>query len=117
MGRSKNYDREERLIDRLKAENAQLKRENSKIRKQIDRLNINHDRYRTLRELIHKQHAEARAVKKSKKDWTCFVCGKGTMRLEPFPRRDGTFYWRKCDYSGCKNVTKLKKYTSDVEDS
>lgn len=117
MGKSRNYDREFDLIDRLKKENAQLKRDYAKLRRQVDRLNLNNDRYRTLRELVHKQTQEERQAAKRKRDWTCHDCGKGTMRLIPLPRRDGNFYFRKCDLEGCDNKTKLQKMTDKVEES
>lgn len=117
MGKSRNYDKEVRLIDKLKKENAELKRENAKIRRQVERLNLDHDRYRTLRELVHKQVQEDRASKKAKKDWTCFQCGKGQMRIHIFPRRDGMFYYRSCDLPECGHRTQLKKHTPEVEES
>lgn len=117
MGKSRNYDKESKLIDQLKHENAKLKRENAKIRRQIDRLNLDHDRYRTLRELVHKQTQEERRKAKAKKDWTCHECGRGTMKLILMPRRDGNFYFRACDMEGCGHRTVLKKYTEDVEES
>lgn len=117
MGKSRNYDKEAELIDRLKHENAKLKRELAKIRRQMDRLNLDHDRYRTLRELVHKQTQEERQSKKMKDKWICFECGKGTMKLQLFPRRDGNFYFRRCTTEGCGHTTKLQKHTPDVEES
>jgi hypothetical protein len=118
MGKSRNYDKEAQLIDRLKKENSELKRENVKIRRQVERLNLDHDRYRTLRELVHKQTQEGRAKKKSGgKDWTCWECGKGQLRIKLVPRRDGAFYFRLCDTDGCGHRTNLKKHTGDVEES
>lgn len=115
MSKSRNYDKESKLIDRLKHENQQLKRENAKMRRQMDRLNLDHDRYRTLRELVHKQTQESR--KKPQEKWQCWECGKGTMRLILMPRLDGTFYLRRCDLKECGHATKLKKHTKDVEES
>jgi arginyl-tRNA synthetase len=115
MGKSRNYDKEVQLIDRLKKENAELKRDLAKIRRQLDRLNIDHDRYRTLRELVHKQVQEDRHAKKTKDKWNCWQCGKGTLTLHIFPRRDGDFYYRSCNMEGCGHRTPLKKYTPDVE--
>lgn len=117
MGKSRNYDRESKLIDQLKRENKQLKQDYAKLRRQVDRLNLDHDRYRTLRELVHKQTQEERKKEQSKKDWSCWECGKGTMKLVLLPRRDGTFYFRKCDLEGCGHRTEMKKHTSDVEES
>lgn len=117
MGKSRNYDREYTLIERLKKENAELKRTVAKIRRQMDRLNIDHDRYRTLRELIHQQVQEERQSKKSKRDWTCHSCGKGLMKIYIFTRRDGTFYFRRCTMEDCNNQTKLQKYSEGVEES
>lgn len=117
MGKSRNYDREYDLLDKLKKENAQLKRDYAKLRRQVDRLNLDNDRYRTLKELVHKQAKEEQKSAKTRKDWTCFDCGKGTMKLHLLIRRDGTYYYRLCSLSECGNRTKLKKHTSEVEES
>lgn len=115
MGKSRRYDRELELIDRLKRENEKLKRENVKIRRQVERLNLSHDRYRTLRELVHKQTQEERKAAQTKRDWTCFECGKGIMRLQLLPRRDGTFYLRRCTL--CSHSTKIQIHNDKVEES
>lgn len=109
MGKNRNYDREVSLIDRLKKENGVLKRDNLKLRRENDRLkNLQHG--------VVKQVEEYREPKKTKKDWTCFGCGKGILRLHLFPRRDGNYYYRKCTLEECGKQTTLKKYTSDVEE-
>lgn len=115
MGKSRNYDRESTLVDRLKRENAQLKRDYAKLRRQVDRLNLDNERYRTLKELVHKQSQEEKATVKRKKDWTCWNCGKGVLILHIFQRRDGSFYFRKCNIEGCEKQTKLQKFTPEVE--
>lgn len=116
MGRkNRNCDKESTLIDRLKRENARLKRDYAKLRKQVDRLNIDHERYRTLRELVHKQTQEERAAKKDTKDWTCHSCGKGRMKIVILSIPGNPKYFRKCTI--CDNRTKSKNYTSEVEDS
>lgn len=109
MGKSRNYDKESRLIDRLKHENANLKRENAKLR----RLNDRH-----VADIQNRvQKAETEPKKKKSKDWTCDECGKGTMKFLLFSRHDGDFYFRSCDLPGCGHRTRLKKYTKDVEES
>lgn len=117
MGKSRNYDREYSLLDRLKRENAELKRDCAKLRRQVQRFNLDNERYRNLKELVHKQTKEEQQVVKSKKDWTCFECGKGTMKLHLLISRDGTYYYRLCSLEECGNRTKLKKHTSEVEES
>ena len=116
MGKSRTYDKDFGLIDRLKKENAQLKRDYAKLRKQVERLNLDHDRYRTLRELVHKQTQEERKVEKGKKNRVCFECGKGVMQLHKIWRPDGNFYLRRCSLEGCGHQTKLKKLTPEVEE-
>jgi len=120
MGKSRNYDREFGLVDRLKKENAQLKREYAKLRRQVERLNLDHERYRTVRELLHKQTQEERRFEKSKKKRTCFECGRGQMKLFKIGRPDGEFYFRRCTFDnneeGCGHKTRLKKFTEEVEE-
>lgn len=117
MGKSRNYDREYELVDRLKKENSELKRTNTKLRRENDRLSAHHDKYKTLQEMVHKQNHEERRVEQTKKDWTCFECGKGTMKLHLFPRRDGTFYYRRCSIKECGHQTTMKRHTKEVEES
>ncbi len=120
MGKSRNYDKEFGLIDRLKKENSQLKRDLAKLRRQVDRLNLDNDRYRTLRELTHKQTQTNRKAEKAKRDRTCFECGKGKMRMVKIWKPDGEYYLRKCMIGtepGCGHQTRLKKLTPDVEES
>lgn len=115
MGRkTKNCDREQTLVDRLKRENAKLKRDYAKLRKQVDRLNIEHERYRTLRELVHKQTQEAREAKKNKKDRQCWDCGKGTLDIVILPIPGNPKYFRKCNV--CGKRTKTQNHTPEVEE-
>ena len=114
MGRkTRNCDREDTQVTKLKRENAKLKRDNAKLRKQISRLNIDHDRYRTLRELIHKQTQEARESKKQKKVRECWDCGKGTLDIMVLRIPGNPKYIRICNVCGKK--TKAKAYTPEVD--
>lgn len=117
MRRSRNYDKEFSQNDRLKKENSELKRELSKLRKMIDRLNIDVEQFQGLRKLVEQQNEETKNVSKSKKDWTCFKCGRGVMQLKIHPRRDGPHYIRLCSFKECGNRTKMKRYNNKVEPS
>ena len=111
---NRNYDKENSQLDRLKKENETLKRKISALRKQIDRLNLDGDRYTALRELINQQ-TEEEAKNSSRKDWTCFSCGRGRLKIVILPIKGSPKYFRKCN--GCSYRTKGKNYTKDVEDS
>jgi hypothetical protein len=118
MGR-KNFNREKEGTDfqKLKHENQRLKRQISALRKQIARIDI--DRYYNLKEILEKHHQEdldaylAEEKEKTKKQWGCHSCNRGILKLKVFERRDGIFYFRKCD--SCDNRTKTKKWHKDVE--
>ena len=47
--------------------------------------------------------------------WTCKVCKRGHLKLIIINRHDGQYYFRSCIDKDCKNRTKMKKYTEDVE--
>ena len=115
MSKRRNCDRESTQIDKLKREKEQLKIAYAKLRKQIDRLNIDHERYTTLRELLHKQNKEEREAKKSDHKWICHDCGKGHLKIIILPIPGKTKYFRKCDI--CSKRTKTQIHTSEVEES
>jgi hypothetical protein len=117
MSRSRNYDREFTLNDRLKKENAELKREVAKLRKTLNRRNFDSEQIQNPRHLEERKKSEAKNPSKSKKDWTCFDCARGVMQLKRITRRDGEFYLRRCSNEECKHQTKLKKYNDKVEQS
>jgi ribosomal protein L37AE/L43A len=114
MGRkTRNCDKDQTLVDKLKRENARLKRDYAKLRKQVDRLNLEHERYRTLRELVHKQTQEARESKKKKQERVCWDCGKGTLDIMVLRIPGSPKYIRICNVCGKK--TKAKAYTPEVD--
>lgn len=102
---------------RLKHENQKLKKQIAKLRKELSKLDI--DRYSHLKDLIESQDAETAGFDKEhelrqlKDKWICHKCNNDTLRIVIIPRKDGTFYLRRC--AGCGNRTKMKKYTDDVD--
>lgn len=105
-------------LQRVKKENESLKREIKQLRKQIDKLSS--QRYASLEDIAERQKREAAEEEKAKKEAAlqekrrCWTCGKGVLRLVPFPRRDGIFYYRSCTTENCGNKTKLKPYIPGV---
>lgn len=117
MARGRKYtEKEYDLIDRYKRENQKLKEQISKLRKQISRLDLG--RYSTIKELIEKHEAAQTEVEQQphkeqlKKLWECFECRSDVLRMITFERRDGIFYFRKCNSCGHRTHTqKLNKDT------
>lgn len=104
------------MLEKLKEENKKLKRQISSLRKQIDRLDLDSERFNQLRDLANLQYEEEKRIKKDKKLkelWRCFDCGEGFLKLVIVPKRDGASYFRKCN--NCSKRTKLKKYDDTVE--
>ena len=110
-------DREFTKDDRLKKENEKLKREVARLRKIIDRLDLNNTRFKNLKDLVGQQVKETQDVEKTRKDWTCFECSRGVMKIHVIDRRDGTFYWRSCSDDKCGHRTKIQRYSEKVEKS
>jgi septal ring factor EnvC (AmiA/AmiB activator) len=104
-------------LQRLKSENRKLRQQISQLRKQISRIDI--DRFQNLKDLLDAQDREEQEQaaqeqqKTLERQWACWECGQGTMRLVVLERRDGVHYYRCCD--NCKKRTKLQKYNDKVE--
>jgi predicted RNase H-like nuclease (RuvC/YqgF family) len=116
---SKYSSKESFSFQRLKHELEKLKRENSRLKKQLQHLDVN--RYQDIHELVIKDHEEntIQSSKKKtneqlKKEWHCYKCEKGYLKIRMLSRLDGIFYYRKCSNEECPNRTKTQKYTSDV---
>lgn len=115
--RRKYADGELDQLQRFKHENQRLKRDNARLKKQLDRVDI--DRFQNLKDVIEaqekadKREAEAQDEVKLKKEWGCWDCKEGVLRLQVFERRDGVFYFRKCDH--CTKRTALKPYNNKVK--
>ena len=105
-------DKEQTEIQKLKTENQSLKKKLSTLRKQLSRIDV--DRYQELRRFVdqeaEEQHAEERAEieKQVGKLWKCHDCIEGTLRMVMLERRDGVFYYRKCD--ACPKRTKTQRH-------
>jgi len=118
MGKRRQYaDSELDRLQRLKHENQKLKRENSRLKKQLDRIDDSH--FANLKEVIESQERsdqadhDAKKNEKLAKHWACWDCKEGTLRLCIVERRDGVFYFRKCD--NCPKKGRLKPFNDKVE--
>ena len=115
MSRRRKYaDKEYDELQKLKHENSRLRKSVRSLRKQISRIDL--DRYSNLKNLIDK-HLEEEHVdvleKQLKRQWECYKCGEGFLRLYTIARRDKTVYYRKC--TECSNRTPIKPYTDKIE--
>jgi hypothetical protein len=117
MGKSRNYDREFRLIDKLKHENKVLKKELSRLTKELVKTN---SRYEGLDDLVQQQYEEeypdtgARIAKEAEDSkWMCHKCNNDILKIIILNRADGTYYFRKC--GSCPNKTKLQRYNDHVK--
>lgn len=114
----RNFNKKEQdLIQKLKRENELLKKKISKLRKQIARIDL--DRYNNLKDLLEKCDEEGREERLRQEQqrhiekWLCHKCENGLLKLVIITRKDGTFYFRKCN--NCPNRTGTQKYHSKVE--
>ena len=106
--------KEEDQLQRVKIENKRLKKEVQTLRKELNRLE---HRFSGLDELVEQQYDEdntPKAIKEAKKDWSCFKCKEGQLKIFIINKVGVPHYFRKCD--SCENRTKLKKYSSEVEE-
>lgn len=116
--RSQNYEREYTREQRLVHENKKLKQEIKRLRNQVKRLSTTTERHKDLVDLVQQQYTEEKTKKareEVKAKWACHKCQEGTLKMIVVPRRDGSWYFRKCDH--CDNRTRLQKYTDQVEKS
>lgn len=119
MSRRRRYaDGEQDELQFLKEQNKKLKREVSGLRKQISRLDL--DRFESFKEALDRideiemeQSARRKERQVSKDKWRCWTCDNGTLKLTVLERRDGVYYFRKCE--ACNKRTRLQRYTPDVE--
>jgi DNA-directed RNA polymerase subunit M/transcription elongation factor TFIIS len=119
MSRSNRYsDKENNQLQRLKHENEKLKRQITSLRKQLSRVDI--DRYQNLKELVQQQYEEDQAEFKALKtkqslraQWLCHDCGQDVLKIVIVTRRDGDFYFRRCNH--CGKRTKLQRYNDKIE--
>lgn len=114
----RNYNRKEQdELQKLKRENDKLKKQVSSLRKQLSRVDI--DRYQNIKELLEKQaHEDAEDILQkereiAEKNWRCWDCGEGLLRVRRLHRLDGSFYYRLCDNDKCKKRTKTQPIPAD----
>lgn len=118
MKRRRYSDGEQDRLQRVVQENKKLKGQISQLRKQMSRIDV--DRFQNLKDLLDAQDREEQeeaAVKREQtmeRDWRCWQCPSGTLRLTVLERRDGVFYYRKCD--GCPKKTRLQPYSNKVKE-
>lgn len=116
MGRKNGYkEKEWDEIQKLKAENKKLRTQVGKLRKVIKNIDIEH--YQFVQDLLNSENFKDNPVKITKKElekqWQCYECESGVMRLVTIHRVGEPYYFRKCD--NCDNRTKMKKYTDEVQ--
>lgn len=118
MKRRRYSDGEHDRMQRLVHENQKLKKQISALRKQMSRIDV--DRFQNLKDLLdaqdreNQQEALARRQEDAQKEWQCWDCSEGTLRLTILERRDGVFYYRKCD--SCPKRTRLQPYGAKVKE-
>ena len=115
---SRTRDRREfDKVDRLKKENQQLKRQLARLRKVLDRIDV--ERFNNLKEIVDKQRKEDEDFHNKEiqsvleRKWECHNCRDDVLRIIIVDRRDGVFYFRRCN--SCGNRTKMQKYHDKVE--
>lgn len=111
MGRGKNFktDKEHSRIQELSYKNKELQREVARLRREIEKLR-NQWNAPYEKEEIKKEDLP----KPTKKDRTCYDCGKGQLVMIKYGRFDGEWYYRNCNF--CNYRTRSKKLTSEVEE-
>ena len=116
MGKPYRGGKETSDNQRLKHENKKLKKQISKLRKVINSIDIQH--YNFVQDLLNSQSFkddtnDNRVKEKLEKQWECFQCDEGIMRLIMLHRAGEPYYLRKCDK--CEHKTRMKKYEDGVE--
>ena len=117
MKRNHKNQKELKEIQALRRENAKLKKQISKLRRVITKIDL--DQHAFVKDLLVSQenedgkHEEITTRLEKENKWLCHDCEKGVLRIIVVNRRDGTFYFRKCDC--CSKRTKMKKFTEEVE--
>lgn len=105
---------------KLKHENKQLKREVKRLRKLLQQVE-DAEETKKLMYLVEMQRQEDKILHESNKEeqlgdlkerWACHECSEGVMLIQIFKRRDGVFYFRRCQ--ACGNKTRMKKYSEEV---
>lgn len=116
--RRKYSNSEQDRLQKLQQENTKLKQQISQLRKQISRLDL--DRFQNLKEVLDAQDrrdAEDAAKKRNEvddKQWTCWTCRVGVLRLHVLEKPGGALYNRVCDECGHK--TKFQKFDRKEEE-
>ena len=116
MSRSTRGDKEYTRLQEALHENKKLKRENASLRRQLARIDL--DRHSYVRDIIdeHMNEEEQESSTKDmlasmKNEWRCESCGEGFLEIHLYTRRDGTFYFRKCN--NCPHRTVGQRYIRD----
>lgn len=114
MKRRRYSDSEHSEIQKLRQDNKRLKRDLVQLRKQLDRVDL--DQFKNLKDLIDSQDREAHPQHAHQdKDWTCWTCRTGTLRLRVLEKPGGAVYNRMCDNKACRNKTKFQKFHDKVK--
>jgi len=120
MGKARIGRKELSRIQEFRFEIQRLKRENDLLRKRLARIDL--DEYGQLNKTIKKHQKPEKKqqpndiLDKLRKEWACNEggCG-GFLEIFLYNKQNDTWYFRKCNETGCKNRTKSQKYTPDVK--
>lgn len=111
--RRRYADGEQDQLQKLRNENKKLKSMLSQLRKQISRIDV--DRFQNLKDLLDAQdrrEAEDAAKERgleSDKQWECWTCRTGVLRVHVIEKPGHSIYNRVCDNPACGHRTKFQK--------
>jgi membrane protease subunit (stomatin/prohibitin family) len=100
---SKRQDREEKVIERLEAENRTLKQINRSLMKRVKKLGRGYRKFMLAQDEGEEQDAVEAARIAAKK--MCFQCGMGEYKKVEIANR----YFRMCKECGKRGKTKIKE--------
>ncbi len=107
------HDQQQTRIRQLSNENKQLAKEVKKLHKQMQKVK---DGWcptclsKSTEDKMPKKIANLDKVK----DWQCFKCENGTLRLFKYDRMSQTWYFRRC--SSCEYRTRGKPWSDEVKE-
>jgi hypothetical protein len=120
VGKTRIGRKEYNRVQEFKYEIQRLKKENDTLRKRLARIDL--DEYGQLNKTIKKHQKQEKKqqpndiLEKLRQEWKCNETGcGGFLEIFLYNKLNDTWYFRKCNESGCKNRTKSKKYTPDVK--
>lgn len=95
-----------------------LKKQVAKERKNVNKLDLESERYDSVRAQIEENQAlEAQKSEdeRQKELWKCLQCGRGTLVIKKIGLPNGLHYFRSCDNPRCTHRTQMKQYNEKVK--